>query len=87
LVGYRVHLLGYYDGKSVDQTTLSGGAQAWYGESGYEFVLGDTPVDSTGQLSIQLDDQSFLAISNKVLVNTYADCSKNLILVNFQQVR
>lgn len=87
LVGYRVHLTGYYNGKSIDQTTLSGGAQAWYGESGYEFVLGNTPVDSTGQLSIQLDDQSFMAISNSVVVNTYSDCNKNLVLVNFQQVR
>lgn len=87
LIGMRIHLQGYYNGKSIDRTTLSGGAQAWYGESGYEFVLGTTPIDSTGQLNIQLEDQSFMALSDKVVVNTYADCSKNLILVNFQQVR
>jgi hypothetical protein len=68
-------------------TTLSGGAQAWYGESGFEFVLGDTPIDSTNQLTIQLEDQSYMAISNKVALSTYSACDKNLVLVNFQQVR
>jgi hypothetical protein len=87
LIGYRVHLQGYYSGKTVDLTTLSGGAQAWYGESGFEFVLGNSPIDSTGQLTIQLEDQSYMAISNQVTLNTYSACNKNLVLVNFQQVR
>jgi hypothetical protein len=87
LVGYQVHLQGFYNGKSIDSRTLSGGAQAWYGESGYEFVIGDKAIDSTGQLSIQMEDQSFMAISNKVVLNTYSDCTKNLVMVNFQQVR
>ena len=87
LIGYRVHLWGYYNGKNVDLTTLSGGAQAWYGESGYEFVIGNSPLDSTGNLSIELEDQSYMAISNKVTVDTYSACDKNLVLVNFQQVK
>lgn len=87
LIGYRVHLQGYYNGKTIDLTTLSGGAQAWYGESGYEFVLGNTPIDTTNKLTIQLEDQSYMAISNKVTVSTYADCQMNLVLVNFQQVK
>jgi hypothetical protein len=87
LVGYRVHLQGFYNGKSIDLTTLSGTAQAWYGESGYEFVIGDKAIDSTGQLSIQMEDQSNMVISNKVVLNTYSDCTKNLVMVNFQQVR
>jgi hypothetical protein len=87
MVGYRVHLQGYYNGKTVDLTTLSGGAQAWYGESGYEFKIGDTPIDSTGQLTLQLEDQSGLPMSDKVSLNTYSDCNKNLVLVYFQQVK
>lgn len=87
LVGYRVHLQGFYNGKNIDLTTLSGGAQAWYGESGYEFVLGNKPIDSTQRLTIQLEDQSYMIISNQVVLDTYSDCSKNLVLVNFQQVR
>lgn len=87
VVGMLVRLTGTYNGKTVNMTTLTGGAQAWYGESGYEFVLGETPVDSTGLLSIQLTDQSFLPISDKVVFDTYASCEKNLILINFRQVR
>ncbi|MHC1740701.1 MAG: hypothetical protein AB9897_06270 [Anaerolineaceae bacterium] len=91
LVGYILHLTGSYNGKSLDQKrTLSGGAQAYYGDSGYEFVLeiGSPPIDSTGLISIQLEDQSgSIVLSNKVTLNTYADCSKNLVMVNFQQVR
>jgi len=44
--GLSVHLTGSYNGRAVDMTTLSGAAQAWYGESGFEFVLGTTPLDS-----------------------------------------
>jgi len=88
VVGLMVHLRGVYNGKAIDQTTLTGGAQAWYGESGYEFVLGNTPIDSTALLSIQLSDQSsVVAISDKVVFNTYSACEKNLILINFQQVK
>ncbi len=87
VVGMLVRLTGIYNGKSVTMTTLTGGAQAWYGESGYEFVLGDKPVDSTGLLSVQLTDQSFLPVSEKAVFDTYASCEKNLILINFKQVR
>jgi hypothetical protein len=87
LIGYRIHLQGYYNGGHVEYNTLSGGAQEWYGESGYEFVLSNKPIDTTGKLTLQLEDQSFMAISNLVTINTYADCQKNLILVNFQQVK
>jgi hypothetical protein len=85
--GLSVHLTGTYNGKPVDMTTLTGTAQAWYGESGFEFVLGTTPLDSQGGLFLQLADQSQLALSGAVSVNTYADCAKNLVLVNFKQVR
>ncbi len=36
---------------------------------------------------VQLLDQEGYALSPRVYFNTYADCEKNLILVNFKQVR
>lgn len=88
VLGLMIHLSGYYNGKSIDQTTLSGGAQEWYGKSGYEFVLSTgQPIDSVGRLSVQLTDTAYVAISDKIVFNTYADCQKNLILINFQQVK
>ena len=83
----RVHLEGIYNGKTIDLTTLTGLAAEYYGESGFEFQLGTTPIDSTALLAIQLEDQSFLPISEQIILDTYKDCTKNLILVNFKQVR
>ena len=83
----RVRLKGIYNGKSIDMTTLTGLAAAWYGESGFEFQLGTKPIASTALLAIQLEDQSFLPLSDQVILDTYSTCDKNLILVNFKQVR
>jgi hypothetical protein len=87
VVGILIRLTGVYNGKTVEMTTLSGGAQAWYGESGYEFQLGQKAIDSVSALSVQLTDQGLLPISDRVIFNTYSTCDKNLILINFKQVR
>jgi hypothetical protein len=84
-----IHLTGTYNGKAVDQTTLSGGAAKWIGDGGYEIVLqvGSAPIDSTGLLTIQIEDSSYIPLSAPIIFDTYADCGKNLILINFQQMR
>ena len=87
LVGIRVVLKGTYNGKTIDMASLSGEAASTYGESGYEFQLGTKAIASTGLLSVQLNDQSFLPISDRVIFDTFATCDKNLILINFKQVR
>lgn len=87
VVGVLVRLTGFYAGRPVEMNTLTGGASAWYGESGYEFVLGFKPVASTATLAVQLVDQAMMPISNQIVVDTFTDCEKNLILVNFKQVR
>ncbi|KAF0110230.1 MAG: hypothetical protein FD147_1779 [Chloroflexi bacterium] len=81
-----VALKGVFNGKTVDMKTISG-THTVYGESGYEFQLSNVPIQSSGSLSIQLIDQSFLPLSDKVIFNTYATCDKNLILINFKQVQ
>ena len=58
-----------------------------YGRGGYEFTLADHPIASKQSAWVQLLDQSNLPLSPKVYFNTYEDCSKNLIIVNFKQVR
>ena len=57
------------------------------GPGSFEFVLGDEPVDSTQSLWVQLFDQAMLPLSDQVYFDTFADCDKNLILINFNQVR
>jgi hypothetical protein len=87
IANVNIFLKGTYNGKSIDTQTLSGGAAQWIGEGGYEFVLEteNAPVTSTGQLTIQLGDSSGIPLSAAVTFDTYAECNKNLTLINFQQ--
>ncbi len=87
LVGMLIRLTGTYNGRTIDMTTLSGGAAKWYGDSGYEFVLGTKPVDSRSTLAVQILDQSLRPLSARVVFDTYSTCDKNLTLINFRQVR
>jgi hypothetical protein len=80
-------LTGYYNSKPVEQSSISGVAANFYGDGGYEIVLeiGSAPIASTGQLTIQLKDSSYVPLSPEITFDTYAECDKNLILINFQQ--
>jgi hypothetical protein len=86
VMGVRVWLRGTYNGKRVDLLSLTLESSP-YGPSGFEFTLGDIPLNSTGQLSIQLLDQANIPISDRVYFDTFEDCQKNLILINFKQIR
>jgi hypothetical protein len=81
-----VHLEGFWNGNPVSVDVLSGSATQ-YGPAGYEFVLGDQLLGSSQTLWIQLRDADHKNISARVYLDTYNDCSRNLILVNFIQVR
>ncbi len=81
-----LHLEGFWDGSAVSREALSGSATQ-YGPAGFEFVLGTRMLDSTQSLWIQVQDATHKALSPRVYLNTYNDCARNLILVNFVQVR
>ena len=66
--------------------TLTGLAPQ-YGAGYYEFKLADKPITSNGTLWLQLLDQAGLPMSEKIFFNTSDQCDKNLILVDFEQVR
>ena len=86
IIGTVVVLRGFLDGKTVDLTTVSG-INKEYGQSGYEFVLGNAPIASNKTLYVQLVDQSGVPLSDKVEVVTSADCAKNLVIVRFKKNR
>lgn len=86
IVGLIVYLKGTLDGLPVERMGLTGTAPN-YGASGFEFVLTNRPIASNNALWIQLQDQSGEPLSERVFINTYGDCSRNLILVRFRQVR
>jgi hypothetical protein len=85
--GLVVRLGGAYQGKYIkEQFTLTGLARS-YGESGFEFTIANVPEESYHTLWIQLYDQADIPFSEKIYFDTYADCNRNLILINFRQVR
>ena len=86
--GMVINLVGRYNGKSVGPngftTTVSGIAPA-YGRSGYEFFLGTVPILSKGELLVQITDLAGLPLSDNITIDTFNDCSKNLVLVRFKK--
>ena len=87
IIGMTVRLVGSYNGKTVDIITVSG-ISTDYGRSGFEFVLGTTPIVSRGKLYLQLLDQaSGLPLADNVYIDTSDDCKKNLVLVHFKKNR
>lgn len=84
--GISVQVGGNLNGRAVNLTSLTGLVQV-YGLAGYEIPLAETPVASKGTLWVRLWDQAGLPLSDKVSFETYDDCSRNLIVVNFKAVR
>lgn len=81
-----IKLGGSLNGESIEMVTISGTAPQ-YGQAGYEFKLSDQPIDSTQNLYVELLDQADLPLSEKYYFDTFNDCNKNLILINFKQIR
>ena len=86
VIGTVVVLRGTLNGNTVEQQTVSG-INKEYGPSGFEFVLGSAPVASNQTLYVQLVDLQNIPLSDRVFVNTSADCSKNLVIVRFKKNR
>ena len=86
--GMVIRLVGTYNGKTKSEPptiTVSGVAPA-YGRSGFEFFLGTVPISSKGELSLQvLDQTTSLPLSDPISIDTFNDCSKNLVLVRFKK--
>jgi hypothetical protein len=84
--GLKVRLFGELGGFQIDQISVTG-TESVYGESGYEFLLQNLVVNSQNALFIQLMDEDGVLYSYPYALETFNDCQKNLILVNFKQVR
>lgn len=76
---------GTWNGTSVSLVGMTGAATS-YGEGGYELVLGTKVVTSNQTVWVQLYDLSGNTLSNKVFISTTADCTKNLVLLNFKAI-
>jgi hypothetical protein len=83
--GVGVQLGGQIDGQTVLLTSLTGTALQ-YGQAGYEFKISDVPYNTVHNFWLRLVDQSNLPLSERVYFDTYEDCSKNLIIIHFEEV-
>ncbi len=81
-----IHLGGSLEGDTVSRLTITGSAPA-YGPAGFEFIIANRLVGTTGTLWIQMEDVQGLPMSERIYFDTYADCERNLVLINLQQVR
>ena len=88
VTGLIIRLGGAVPGIDLPELVMNlTGVALNYGRSGYEFTLADHPIASKKTLWVQLVDQSSIPLSPKIYFDTYDDCSKNLIIINFKQVR
>ncbi len=62
------------------------GSNKNYTDSGWEVKIADAPIDSTGTVFVELYMQGLTdPVSDLIIVDTYNDCNRNLIVVNFVQ--
>jgi hypothetical protein len=73
---------GTLQGVALQSLSLTGVATA-YGPGGYEVVLGDRAFNSSSVLWLQIKDLSGKELSEPVFFDTFADCNRNLVLLNF----
>lgn len=84
--GITVQVSSPMYGKDIQLVSMTGSAP-WYGEGGYEIFLTDKPVDTKGEYQIRLVDQSGRGLSPRFTFDTSSDCAKNLVVVNFKQLK
>jgi hypothetical protein len=78
-----LRLTGSINGQPVEKLTVSGTALD-YGQAGFEFELGKTPLASNKLLILQLFNQAGQRQADDIPIVTFDDCNKNLILVRFK---
>ena len=77
---------GVYGGKPIEVIGVSGTiAGDIYGPGGFELQIGNTPLATKGQLSVQVFNLEGNPLTKAVVFDTYSDCTRNLIIINFTQ--
>jgi hypothetical protein len=86
ITNYVVKINGTYNGKTVSLLGITGSsAAAPYGLHAYEIVLGNQSLESVNSLHIQIYNPYGVAVTKALKFNTYANCQKNLIIINFMR--
>ena len=86
VTGLSVVMGGTYEEKKLNATSITGSALD-YGESGYELFIANDPGRSKETIFVQLLDAAGKILSDKIYFETYDDCSRNLIRIDFEQIQ
>jgi hypothetical protein len=84
--GYVIQVGGLLGGKEISEMGLTGGAPQ-VGPGGYIIHLADHPIESDGSIWIQLYDPAGISRTGKILLTTYPNCERNLILINLVELK
>lgn len=84
--GPAENLLVHLEAGDLMREALTG-SQPAIGPAGYEIALGDRPAATSGMYDVQLRSVSGAPLSEWLVFDTYADCSRNLIVIDFRQMR
>ena len=87
IVSQAVQLTGTLSGNPVNMLRFTQINTAFGTGAYYEFPLTNRPVASTASLEVKLLSQDSTPISEPILFNTFDDCSKNLIMINFVEAQ
>mgnify|MGYP005855404083 CR=1 FL=1 len=79
-----VEVQGTLGSSEVLQLALTGAVKG-LGPGGFEIKIFDRPLKSNGQLRIQLFDLSGFPLTDQLTFETFSECEKNFILINFNQ--
>jgi hypothetical protein len=77
---------GKFSGQPIHMEVVTGPIQNTVGGE-FEFRLADKPTLSLNSLWIQLFDANRVPLSDKIVFNTYEGCDRNLIELNFAEIR
>lgn len=80
--GLIVEVNGMLNGQDFLGLDLTGNSPV-IGEGGYLIILANSPYETQGHLWLEVMDIYGVKLSNKIFFDTYQDCSKNFILLNF----
>lgn len=84
VAGLVVVVEGSLGQRVLDEVTLTGLSTS-YGPGGYEIVLDTKTAASSNSLFISLHNLAGTPLTNRIPFNTFTDCTKNLIVINFKQ--
>ena len=79
-----VNVKGMLGPLKVDKIAVTGIPEAnVYGPGGYEVKIADKAIASENTMTVQVFDLNGYSLSKPISFNTFSECSKNLIIINF----